>query len=101
MYPALLHVPPLGAGVATTRGLNSFDQWGVELGKVLASKVRTTMNQKRTKVGGWGGGNEQCIENLLVLQAFQMCLCYRLSFHHTFDVFVIVLSHTAESGIYI
>ena len=30
-------------------GLNSFDQWGVELGKVLASKVRTTMNQKRTK----------------------------------------------------
>jgi glucose-6-phosphate isomerase len=31
-------------------GLNSFDQWGVELGKVLASKVRTSMNQKRTKV---------------------------------------------------
>jgi glucose-6-phosphate isomerase len=30
-------------------GLNSFDQWGVELGKVLASKVRTSMNQKRTK----------------------------------------------------
>ena len=30
-------------------GLNSFDQWGVELGKVLASKVRTTMNEKRTK----------------------------------------------------
>ncbi len=30
-------------------GINSFDQWGVELGKVLASKVRTIMNQSRTK----------------------------------------------------
>ncbi|MEW5303608.1 MAG: hypothetical protein WDW36_006284 [Sanguina aurantia] len=30
-------------------GLNSFDQWGVELGKVLASKVRSTMNNSRTK----------------------------------------------------
>ena len=30
-------------------GLNSFDQWGVELGKVLASQVRTSMNEKRTK----------------------------------------------------
>lgn len=30
-------------------GLNSFDQWGVELGKVLASKVRTTVNTARTK----------------------------------------------------
>jgi glucose-6-phosphate isomerase len=30
-------------------GLNSFDQWGVELGKVLASKVRSSMNEKRTK----------------------------------------------------
>ena len=30
-------------------GINSFDQWGVELGKVLASKVRTTMNSTRTK----------------------------------------------------
>lgn len=30
-------------------GINSFDQWGVELGKVLASKVRTTMNVARTK----------------------------------------------------
>jgi glucose-6-phosphate isomerase len=30
-------------------GLNSFDQWGVELGKVLASRVRTTVNQCRTK----------------------------------------------------
>jgi len=29
-------------------GLNSFDQWGVELGKVLASKVRTKMNESRT-----------------------------------------------------
>eukprot|EP00793_Prasinoderma_coloniale_P001259 PRCOL_00005031-RA len=30
-------------------GLNSFDQWGVELGKVLASKVRTQLNKTRTK----------------------------------------------------
>ena len=28
--------------------VNSFDQWGVELGKVLASKVRVTMNNCRT-----------------------------------------------------
>jgi glucose-6-phosphate isomerase len=30
-------------------GINSFDQWGVELGKVLASKVRSTIQQSRTK----------------------------------------------------
>jgi glucose-6-phosphate isomerase len=30
-------------------GINSFDQWGVELGKVLASKIRAMMNQSRTK----------------------------------------------------
>ena len=30
-------------------GLNSFDQWGVELGKVLASQVRTSMNEKRVR----------------------------------------------------
>eukprot|EP00894_Picocystis_sp_ML_P003234 jgi/Pico_ML_1/53751/g4243.t1 len=30
-------------------GINSFDQWGVELGKVLASRVRTTMNRARTE----------------------------------------------------
>ncbi|CAD7697833.1 unnamed protein product [Ostreobium quekettii] len=29
-------------------GVNSFDQWGVELGKVLASKVRQKMNETRT-----------------------------------------------------
>jgi len=29
--------------------INSFDQWGVELGKVLASKVRTSMHTSRTK----------------------------------------------------
>jgi glucose-6-phosphate isomerase len=33
-------------------GINSFDQWGVELGKVLASKVRTTINTCRTKHRG-------------------------------------------------
>lgn len=30
-------------------GINSFDQWGVELGKSLASRVRTQMNAARTK----------------------------------------------------
>lgn len=30
-------------------GLNSFDQWGVELGKVLAARVRTEMNACRTQ----------------------------------------------------
>lgn len=30
-------------------GINSFDQWGVELGKVLASQVRTMINTCRTK----------------------------------------------------
>lgn len=30
-------------------GINSFDQWGVELGKVLASRVRTEMNACRTQ----------------------------------------------------
>lgn len=29
--------------------INSFDQWGVELGKVLASKVRQMINLSRTK----------------------------------------------------
>jgi len=29
-------------------GVNSFDQWGVELGKVLASKVRTIVNDTRS-----------------------------------------------------
>ncbi|XP_024378434.1 glucose-6-phosphate isomerase, cytosolic 2B isoform X4 [Physcomitrium patens] len=30
-------------------GINSFDQWGVELGKSLATKVRQTMHNFRTK----------------------------------------------------
>jgi hypothetical protein len=29
--------------------INSFDQWGVELGKVLASKVRQMINNSRNK----------------------------------------------------
>jgi glucose-6-phosphate isomerase len=29
--------------------INSFDQWGVELGKVLASKIRQMINQSRNK----------------------------------------------------
>ena len=30
-------------------GINSFDQWGVELGKVLASRCRSKMNSARTQ----------------------------------------------------
>lgn len=30
-------------------GINSFDQWGVELGKVLAKNIRSTMREKRTQ----------------------------------------------------
>lgn len=30
-------------------GINSFDQWGVELGKVLASRVRAEVHACRTK----------------------------------------------------
>jgi glucose-6-phosphate isomerase len=32
-------------------GINSFDQWGVELGKVLASKVRSSLSANRGKQG--------------------------------------------------
>ncbi|MBA3846121.1 MAG: glucose-6-phosphate isomerase [Planctomycetes bacterium] len=32
-------------------GLNSFDQWGVELGKVLAKQVRTQLASSRSKKG--------------------------------------------------
>ncbi len=32
-------------------GINSFDQWGVELGKVLATKVRTLMHRSRNESG--------------------------------------------------
>ena len=41
-------------------GINSFDQWGVELGKVLAARVRSEMNMCRTqdrKVGPSDGFN--------------------------------------------
>lgn len=30
-------------------GLNAYDQWGVELGKVLATKVRTTISEARNR----------------------------------------------------
>ena len=49
---ALPHIPssrhaPLLQGFIWD--INSFDQWGVELGKVLATKVRTSMHDARTK----------------------------------------------------
>jgi glucose-6-phosphate isomerase len=33
-------------------GINSFDQWGVELGKVLANKVRATLSKARADGSG-------------------------------------------------
>jgi len=38
-------------------GINSFDQWGVELGKVLAKQVRTTIAGVRSKGGDVSGFN--------------------------------------------
>lgn len=38
--------------------INSFDQWGVELGKVLASKVRVAMNGMRSTGAPLTGFNE-------------------------------------------
>ena len=38
-------------------GINSFDQWGVELGKVLAKQVRTTLQDKRGKPAEISGFN--------------------------------------------
>jgi glucose-6-phosphate isomerase len=35
-------------------GINSFDQWGVELGKVLATKVRNSLSAARTAEGESG-----------------------------------------------
>ena len=40
---------PGGPAQGFVWGINSFDQWGVELGKVLASKVRAEMHSCRTK----------------------------------------------------
>ena len=33
-------------------GINSFDQWGVELGKVLAKDVRSVFAAKKQSAGG-------------------------------------------------
>ncbi|KAM7273884.1 hypothetical protein ACFE04_028548 [Oxalis oulophora] len=38
-------------------GINSFDQWGVELGKVLATQVRKQLNASRTKGAAIEGFN--------------------------------------------
>jgi glucose-6-phosphate isomerase len=38
-------------------GINSFDQWGVELGKSLANKVRTSLNKSRSGGGAVTGYN--------------------------------------------
>ena len=56
----LLSAEPWNGAQGFIWGINSFDQWGVELGKVLASKVRAEMNMCRTqdrKVGPSDGFN--------------------------------------------
>lgn len=48
--------------------INSFDQWGVELGKVLATKVRKQINQTRyhgKKVEGFNASTRLLIERYL------------------------------------
>ena len=38
-------------------GINSFDQWGVELGKSLANKVRSSLHSSRTAGDAFSGYN--------------------------------------------
>lgn len=48
--------------------INSFDQWGVELGKVLATKVRKQINQARyhgKKVEGFNASTKRLVERYL------------------------------------
>lgn len=48
--------------------INSFDQWGVELGKVLATKVRKQLNQARyfgKSVEGFNSSTKKMIERYL------------------------------------
>eukprot|EP00178_Gracilaria_changii_P011404 TRINITY_DN3250_c0_g1_i1.p2 TRINITY_DN3250_c0_g1~~TRINITY_DN3250_c0_g1_i1.p2 ORF type:complete len:633 (+),score=100.29 TRINITY_DN3250_c0_g1_i1:810-2708(+) len=48
--------------------INSFDQWGVELGKVLATKVRKQLNQARyhgKDVSGFNDSTKRLIERYL------------------------------------
>lgn len=52
-------------------GINSFDQWGVELGKVLASQVRKQMNATRTQgkpVEGFNYSTTRLLSKFLQVQ---------------------------------
>jgi glucose-6-phosphate isomerase len=49
-------------------GINSFDQWGVELGKTLATKVRTTLNKVRyhgKEITGYNASTSRLIERYM------------------------------------
>ncbi|KAG7401137.1 hypothetical protein PHYBOEH_002695 [Phytophthora boehmeriae] len=53
-------------------GLNSFDQWGVELGKVLAKQVRAQLNASRTQnapVQGFNSATASMLEAYLAYKA--------------------------------
>jgi glucose-6-phosphate isomerase len=46
-------------------GINSFDQWGVELGKVLASKVRNQLAECRSNEASVLNGFNKSTRNLI------------------------------------
>ena len=49
-------------------GINSFDQWGVELGKMLANKVRKTLTEARSagaQVAGYNPSTTSLIQKYL------------------------------------
>ncbi|TDH68197.1 hypothetical protein CCR75_003235 [Bremia lactucae] len=53
-------------------GLNSFDQWGVELGKVLAKQVRRQLNASRTEnqpIEGFNSATTSILETYLAYKA--------------------------------
>ncbi|CAI5724104.1 unnamed protein product [Peronospora destructor] len=53
-------------------GINSFDQWGVELGKVLAKQVRAQLNASRTdksSVKGFNSATTSMLEAYLAYKA--------------------------------
>jgi glucose-6-phosphate isomerase len=59
--------------------INSFDQWGVELGKVLASRVRQMINQSRNKhrfVNNSDGFNYSTTRLLNKYLQVRVCCCY-------------------------
>ncbi len=78
---------------AAVWGLNGFDQWGVELGKVLAGRVRETMGEARNKgrlvdvADGYNPSTRKMINRYLAGKA-------KLVYDTPRDVFPCTLIHT-------